>query len=96
MKIQYKLNGRNVTEKEFRRHRVRGVTRGVPQAKRPGAKWPVESDTLGCHPKQIAMFEKMYADAGLTTKHDPETGCAIIRSANEMQRVAEIRGVLKC
>lgn len=91
MSVKYKRNGKPISEQEF--HHIAPLSEpGIPQCARSGAKWPVVSDYLGVHPRQVKKVKEHLDSHDCHTDFAPD-GRPIIRSASHMTKVAELTGV---
>ena len=70
MGVRYRINGKQVSRKEFQRDTERRAAAGQVNYDGPPmtcslAGWPFYSDAMGCHPKQIPEYRRKLARHGL-------------------------------
>lgn len=84
MADRYRINGREVTVEEFRRHAAAKVKKRGNQGSAPGTRstsgWPIESDAAGVHPDQVPEAMAHAASKGVPTEFNTKTGNPIFRS----------------
>ena len=94
-KVTYKIDGKEVSEKEYERLRKsRGIYGGATRARiarGKQVKFPVYNDALGIHPKQKAQFEARNALHGTNVKYTND-GRAIIESETQLKRQMKLDG----
>lgn len=90
-KVRYFIDGKEVSEKEFKTQSTRGWVDGGsgPVALMQTSKsWPRKSNSLGCHATQKAAFEEQAAKLGVPTEYalDGTGGCQVVFRDNAHQR----------
>ncbi len=93
----YRINKREVTEKEFGRHaaakaKKRGNEGGAP-ATNPTTGWPMESDAAGVHPEQVGEAMAHAVSQGVPTEFNRETGNPIFRSRQHRNDFLKAHGL---
>jgi hypothetical protein len=84
------LDGREVTEEEFRRQFPEQSLEGLVP-KKSNSVWPMLSDALAVHPEQIAEARERDRKRGVPTEYAPD-GRAVITSAAHQKQLAKTYG----
>ena len=57
-----------------------------------GQAWPMESDSLSCHPRQVKEFRRRTKELGLGGIQYRDDGTCVVDSQREFNRAARARG----
>ncbi len=92
--IRYRLNGKDVTEAEFRAHQGAGLDLSAPPgcAQHPSC-WPMLSDGVGVHPTQRQAAYDESVRLGVPTQYD-STGRAVINDPGHHKRLLKALGMV--
>lgn len=92
MKVKYKINGKTVSLREFRKHpKIGGKGVAMTTHTTYQAHKPLVSEGLGVLPHQVAEARKVYQEAGLSAVHVCDNGAVEFTSRGNRGR----RGLLK-
>lgn len=89
---KYFLDGKEVTEKEYRARHPVPEGGGVFMTSSSKA-WPYKSQSVGCHPKDVEKFMQAAREAGVPTEFSKEEGRAVFTSREHQKRYAKAFGL---
>ncbi len=88
----YRIDGREVTKKEFDLlFPDRPLSGGNFGGHLPG-NWPMMSDGLAVHPDQVAEASERNKRNGINVTYDPRDGRAILPDRNERKKLLRLEG----
>lgn len=94
----YFLGDREVTEAEFRAaHPMKLVLGGgepLLGQSPSGDCWPLTSEALAVHPKQVREANERNKKNGINVQYDPATGNAVIPDRAERRRLLKLEGLV--
>ena len=89
----YYLDGREVTEAEYReRYPAPELGQGGIPGGLHSKGWPIYSDALAVHPKQIEAAKARNKKHGLNIEYDPKDGRAILPDNGARRKLMKIEG----
>lgn len=95
-RTRYYVDGVPVTEEEFFANSRTNVEELLSCRQPPGGHssscWPMRSEALAVHPRQVEAANRRNKKAGIAVEYDPVTGEAIIPSRMERKKLLKLEG----
>jgi hypothetical protein len=90
------IDGKPVSRRRFDRAFPNRVCDLIRAGKGPGGQengaWPMRSEALAVHPRQVEQANARNARHGVATRYDPKTGHAIIPSREDRRKLLKVEG----